>query len=167
MRAAYIGLGANLGDPAQQLRFAVERIGRIPGVRMRAISRFYRSPPMGPPDQPDYCNAVVVVETAVPARALLDALIEIERAAGRVRGAQKWGPRQLDLDLLLVDGEFIDEAGLHLPHPGIGQRNFVLQPLLDVAPDLEVPGLGKVRLLVDALGGAGLEPWFDPVKPSR
>lgn len=159
-RAAYIGLGANVGSPAEQLRFAVERIAAMPGLQLRAVSRFYRSPPMGPPDQPDYCNAVVSVLTDLPSRNLLDALIEIERAAGRVRGGHKWGPRELDLDLLHVEGESVDEPGLRLPHPGIASRAFVLQPLCEVAPDLDIPTVGRIAALAGTAECAQLVPWF-------
>lgn len=159
MTSAYVGLGANLGEPAAQLRTALEAIAQLPDTRVAATSRFYRSAPMGPPEQPDYCNAVCEIETALTPRALLESLIGIERAVGRIRGAERWGPRRLDLDLLHVDGVTMDEPGLHLPHPGIGKRNFVLVPLAELAPTLEIPGLGNVTDRARAAGTDGLGLW--------
>lgn len=159
MTSAYVGLGANLGEPAVQLRTALDAIARLPGTRVVATSRFYRSAPMGPAGQPDYCNAVCELETALAPRALLEALIAIERAVGRIRGAERWGPRRLDLDLLHVEGVTMDEPGLHLPHPGIAQRNFVLVPLAELAPVLEIPGLGRVADRAQEAGTEGLSLW--------
>lgn len=159
MTTAYVGLGANLGEPAAQLRTALEAIGRLPDTRVIATSRFYRSAPMGPPEQPDYCNAVCALETSLAPRVLLEALIGIERAVGRIRGAERWGPRRLDLDLLHVEGLAMDEPGLHLPHPGIAQRNFVLVPLAELAPVLEIPGLGPVADRAAQAGTDGLSLW--------
>ena len=159
MTSAYVGLGANLGEPAAQLRTALEAIRQLPETRVVAVSRFYRSAPMGPPEQPDYCNAVCEVDSTLAPRALLEALIAIERAVGRIRGAERWGPRRLDLDLLHVEGVVMDEPGLHLPHPGIGQRNFVLVPLAELAPTLEIPGLGRVADRARDSGTDGLSLW--------
>lgn len=162
MRSAYVGLGANLGDPATQLRAALQALAQVPGCEVLDVSRFYRSAPMGPSDQPDYCNAVCVLRSPLSPRALLEALIAIERQAGRVRGGERWGPRSLDLDLLHVEGVAMDEPGLHLPHPGIGYRNFVLVPLADVAPGLHIPGLGTIGPLAIASGSTGLTLWDEP-----
>lgn len=159
MHTAYIGLGANLGQPAEQLRAAVAAIAALPSTRMLHVSRFFRSAPMGPADQPDYCNAACCVQTALAPRDLLAAMIAIERKAGRVRGGPRWGPRALDLDLLHVVGVVCDEPGLRLPHPGIAQRNFVLTPLAEVAPDLEIAGIGPVQERAATLGRDGLELW--------
>lgn len=159
MYSAYVGLGANLGDPAAQLRAALVAIAALPDTTLAAASSLYRSAPMGPAGQPDYCNAVCRIETGLAPRALLDALIGIERAAGRIRGGERWGARQLDLDVLHVDGVVLDEPGLHLPHPGIAQRNFVLVPLAEIAPDLHVPGLGSVAARAQACGREGLRSW--------
>lgn len=159
MYSAYVGLGANLGDPAAQLRAAARAIAALPETRLRAGSRLYRSAPMGPAGQPDYCNAVVHIDTNLAPRALLDALIGIERAAGRVRGGERWGARQLDLDILHVEGIALDEPGLHLPHPGLAQRNFVLAPFAEIAPALDVPGLGRITALAERAGTAGLSLW--------
>jgi 2-amino-4-hydroxy-6-hydroxymethyldihydropteridine diphosphokinase len=156
---AYIGLGANLGDPATQVRGALVAIAGIPGCAVLNVSGLYRSAPMGPAGQPDYCNAVAEIETTLAPRALLDALLAIERSAGRQRGGDRWGPRILDLDLLHVDGVTLDEPGLHLPHPGLAARNFVAVPLAEIAPDLDIPGLGRAADLARAAGQAGLGPW--------
>lgn len=162
MTSAYIGLGANLGEPPVQLRIALAAIAQLPDTRVVATSRFYRSAPMGPPEQPDYCNAVCEIDTELSPRVLLEALIGIERAVGRTRGGERWGPRRLDLDLLHVQGVVIDEPGLHLPHPGIAQRNFVLVPLAELAPALEIPGLGSVAQRAHEVGSEGLRLW-DPL----
>jgi 2-amino-4-hydroxy-6-hydroxymethyldihydropteridine diphosphokinase len=115
---------------------------------------------MGPP-QPDYCNAVCVLETPASPEVLMQTLLAIERGAGRVRDGSRWGPRQLDLDLLHVEGVVSDRAELRLPHPGIGLRNFVLVPLADVAPSLEVPGVGRVDIAAQRAGRNGLTRWQD------
>ncbi|TDU24407.1 2-amino-4-hydroxy-6-hydroxymethyldihydropteridine diphosphokinase [Panacagrimonas perspica] len=159
MYSAYVGLGANLGDPAAQLRAALDAIAALDGTRIVATSRFYRSAPMGPPDQPEYCNAVCQVQTALSPRDLLDALIGIERTAGRIRSGERWGPRRLDLDLLHVEGIAMDEPGLHLPHPGIASRNFVLVPLAELAPQLQIPSLEPIDTLARTVGMEGLSAW--------
>lgn len=159
MYFAFVGLGANLGDPAAQLRAALQAIAALPGTQLLAVSRFYRSAPMGPSGQPDYCNAVCRIQTALAPRELLDALIGIERDAGRIRGGERWGARQLDLDILHVEGVALDEPGLHLPHPGIARRNFVLAPLAEIAPALELPGLGRMDECARAYGTEGLALW--------
>jgi len=153
--AAYIGLGANLGDPPAQLRAALEQLARTPGVRLQQVSRFYRSAPLGPAAQPDYCNAVCAVDTELDADALLDVLQGIEDAAGRVRG-ERWGARLLDLDLLWMDGIVSDTARLRLPHPQLHLRAFVLVPLAELAPQLQLPGLASVAQLAAATDRSGL-----------
>lgn len=153
---AHIGLGANLGDPAEGLRWALRRIAAL--GELSAQSALYRSAPMGPPGQPDYCNAVCLLETTLDARSLLDALLAIERETGRVRDA-KWGPRTLDLDLLHVEGQQSSVSSLRLPHPGIALRNFVLVPWAEFAADLVVPGLGRVGDAAAAIGTQGLARW--------
>lgn len=159
MYTAYIGLGANLGDPAAQLRDALGAIAQLPGTDVTATSRFYRSAPMGPPLQPHYCNAVCRVNTALAPRDLLDSLIAIELAVGRVRGDERWGPRLLDLDLLHVVGFSLDEDGLRLPHPGLAERNFVLVPMAEIEPGLHIPGVGSVATIAAAVGRDGLDFW--------
>jgi 2-amino-4-hydroxy-6-hydroxymethyldihydropteridine diphosphokinase len=141
---AYIGIGSNLSDPRAQVLTALERIAAIEGLRLVSRSKLYGSPPLGPTDQPDYVNAVAGVLTLLAPGALLAELHGVERAAGRPEKRERWGPRVLDLDLLVYGRERSSEAGLTLPHPGIVERSFVLYPLADVAPDLDVPGMGRV-----------------------
>ncbi len=156
---AYVGLGSNLDDPAAQIRAALDAIGRIAGIRVLAVSSLYRSPPMGPPEQPEYCNAVCVVECGIAPSMLMSQLLEIERQAGRVRGGEHWGPRRIDLDLLHVEGVSSATAGLRLPHPGIAQRNFVLAPLAEIAPQLRIPGVGAVAELAARIPRDDLSMW--------
>jgi 2-amino-4-hydroxy-6-hydroxymethyldihydropteridine diphosphokinase len=156
MNRAHIGLGANLGDPLTQLRTALAALGTL--GQIQAVSPFYRTPPMGPADQPDFCNAVAILRTALAPPALMQALLGIERAAGRVRDI-KWGPRVLDLDLLHVDGFELRTPDLTLPHPGIAQRSFVLKPWADIAPTECIPGVGCVGDLARALDATAIEPW--------
>ncbi len=155
---AYIGLGSNLDDPQSQLQRAVEALRHIPESRLTAISRFYRSKPMGPADQPDYLNGVAMFDTCLEPLALLDALQAIEQAQGRVRKGERWGPRTLDLDLLLYGAEVIEQPRLQVPHPGILQRNFVLQPLFDLAPELTFPDGLTLREALSRVDREGLEP---------
>ncbi|QXP87105.1 2-amino-4-hydroxy-6-hydroxymethyldihydropteridine diphosphokinase [Methylococcus capsulatus] len=145
---AYIGLGGNLGNAAETVRTARRAIGAVPGVRELAFSSLYRSAPMGPSGQPDYVNAVMAVATSLAPQALLHALQRIERIHGRVRTGERWGPRTLDLDLLLYDDLVLDTETLRLPHPGIAEREFVLYPLAEIAPDLDIPDRGPLRELV-------------------
>lgn len=154
---AYVGLGSNLDDPPSQLRRACEALARLPKTRLVAVSSFYRNPPMGMSGQPDFVNGAAGLVTRLPPRELLTALKGIERAHGRNRAsAGRWGPRQLDLDLLIYGDARIDEEGLTLPHPGITQRNFVLFPLLEIAPGLTIPGCGQVKDLAARLDRTGL-----------
>jgi 2-amino-4-hydroxy-6-hydroxymethyldihydropteridine diphosphokinase len=154
---AYVALGSNLGDSQQQLLHAIDALANLPHTRVQARSRFYRTPPWGVRDQPDFLNAVVTLETSLPPHTLLEALLEIERAAGRQRDGVRWGPRKLDLDLLHVDGHTISDETLTLPHPHIAQRAFVLLPLHDVAPALEIPGQGQVDELLRTVDTQGCE----------
>lgn len=156
---AYIGLGANLGDPPAQLRAALHGIAAF--GRIVATSPFYRSAPMGPADQPAFCNAACRLDTSLAPEALMQGLLDIEQRMGRQRSV-KWGPRTIDLDLLHVDGQQCASDRLTLPHPGIAQRNFVLAPLLDVAEaDLRIPGLPPLDRALQAIGRDGLELWRD------
>ncbi|HZP11996.1 MAG TPA: 2-amino-4-hydroxy-6-hydroxymethyldihydropteridine diphosphokinase [Nevskiaceae bacterium] len=159
MAQAFIALGANLGDPHAQVRAALERIRALPGVTLLATSRFYRSAPIGPPGQPFYCNAVCSIRTGWPPAMLLGALQGIEDAAGRKRDGERWGPRSLDLDLLMYDALELDTPSLTLPHPQMHLRNFVLAPLAEIAPGLTVPGRGNVIELLAAAGNGGLTLW--------
>lgn len=141
---AYIGLGGNLGGPAECLRRARKAVAAIPQVRETAFSSLYRSAPMGPQDQPEYVNAVMAVETDLPPLDLLRALQAVETAFGRVRIGERWGPRTLDLDILLYGRQILDTEFLVVPHPGLSLREFVLYPLLEIAPGLEIPGQCRV-----------------------
>jgi 2-amino-4-hydroxy-6-hydroxymethyldihydropteridine diphosphokinase len=154
---AYIALGSNLGDSRQQLRTAIEALAALPHSRVLARSHIYRTPPWGMVNQPDFLNAVVVLETPLEPHDLLDALLEIEQAAGRQRSGERWGPRTLDLDLLHVAGETASGERLTLPHPHIAQRAFVLLPLSEVAPELEIPGQGRVADLLRVVDTQGCE----------
>ncbi|MEM6511908.1 MAG: 2-amino-4-hydroxy-6-hydroxymethyldihydropteridine diphosphokinase [Pseudomonadota bacterium] len=141
---AFIGVGSNLSHPVQQVEAAFERIDGMPETRLTATSSLYRSSPFGGIEQPDYVNAVAGVSTNLDARALLEALLSIEQQQGRERDGSRWGPRVIDLDLLIYGSDTVDEPGLQVPHPGIAQRNFVLLPLGELAPDLVIPGLGAL-----------------------
>ncbi len=154
---AYIGLGSNLGDPPAQLRRALASLERLPEIEGLRVSSFYRTPPMGPPGQPDYVNAVAECRTGLDPEALLDALQAIERAQGRVRTGVRWGPRTLDLDLLALDALRIETPRLRLPHPGIPERAFVLVPWAELAPDWVLPGLGRIRDLLSRVDVSGIE----------
>lgn len=148
---AYIGLGSNLQDPPAQLARAVSALRARPGIEVRRLSPLYRSDPWGDPQQPDYCNAVAELATSLSPRALLGEMLAIEAAQGRVRGRDmRYGPRTLDLDLLLHGECEMAEAGLVLPHPRMHERGFVLLPLYDLAPTLAIPGLGPVSGLLRA-----------------
>ena len=156
---AYLGLGANLGQPAEQLESAMLEIAALPGTRLIARSTLYRSHPVGPPGQPDYCNAVCCIETDLTPLALLDALQAIEDAAGRQRGTIRWAARLLDLDILHIEGQIIETPRLKLPHPQLTRRNWVLMPLAEISPSLDIPGVGPVDELAAELGSAGLRQW--------
>jgi 2-amino-4-hydroxy-6-hydroxymethyldihydropteridine diphosphokinase len=152
---AWVGLGSNLDDPLTQVRTAITELDAIERCSLQASSSLYASPPMGPADQPDYVNAVVRLRTTLPALALLDALQAIEQRHARVRG-RHWGPRTLDLDLLLYAQMTIDTARLTVPHPGIAGRNFVLYPLAELDRTLVIPGQGVVGDLLDRCPVTGL-----------
>jgi 2-amino-4-hydroxy-6-hydroxymethyldihydropteridine diphosphokinase len=153
---AFVALGANLGNPAGQLQDAFAAIDALPRTRLVARSALYRTAPVGGPPQPDYLNAVAHIRTTLSARALLDALLDIERAAGRVR-AERNGPRVLDLDLILYGAGRTSEPGLEVPHPRLHERAFVLAPLAEIAPEHLVPDRGRVRDLLAALAGQRIE----------
>ena len=134
-RRALLGLGSNLGDRLAHLQHAVDRLAATPGIAVVAVSRVYETEPIGP-DQPDYLNAVVALDTELTARALLEVAQRLEADAQRVR-RERWGPRTLDVDVLLVGDEQVDEPDLEIPHPRLHERAFVRIPLADVAPDVE------------------------------
>jgi 2-amino-4-hydroxy-6-hydroxymethyldihydropteridine diphosphokinase len=154
---AYIGLGSNLDCPVRQVRRARAELSRLPGSRLVGFSPLYLSPPLGPVGQPDYVNAVAALDTRLPPLTLLHRLFELERRHGRVR-QQRWGPRTLDLDLLLYGPLCLRQNGLILPHPELHRRSFVLYPLTDLASDLVVPQRGRLAQLRARCGRHGLRP---------
>jgi len=148
MARAFIALGSNLNHPRTQVLRGLETLARLPQTELVARSRLYRSAPWGVREQPDFVNAAAELQTTLEPRELLDALLVIERNTGRERNGRRWGPRVLDLDLLLYGNHVLHEPGLTLPHPHLHERAFVLLPLNDLAPDLDVPGRGLVRELL-------------------
>jgi 2-amino-4-hydroxy-6-hydroxymethyldihydropteridine diphosphokinase len=155
---AYIGLGSNLEKPQQQVKDALAELGKLPESRLLKASSLYRSDPVGPAGQPDYINAVVELSTQLTAESLLDELQSLEKQHGRVRNGVRWGPRPLDLDLLLYGQETIDTARLKVPHPHMTERAFVLFPLVEIAPiDLQVPGKGSLADLLKSISEDGIE----------
>jgi 2-amino-4-hydroxy-6-hydroxymethyldihydropteridine diphosphokinase len=153
---AFVGLGSNLGERETTLRAAIGRLRTIPNVEVRAVSSLRDTEPVGYVDQPRFLNGVVELETSLSARALLGVLLELERAFGRDRAtAPPLGPRTLDLDLLLYGDATIDEPLLEVPHPRLHERRFVLEPLAELDPDLEVPGHGSVQALLAKLHSSG------------
>jgi 2-amino-4-hydroxy-6-hydroxymethyldihydropteridine diphosphokinase len=153
---AYIGVGSNLDEPGSQVSRAFKSLAEIPDTRVILTSPLYSSKPMGPVEQPDFVNAVVGVLTQLDAMLLLSRMRAIESAFGRPDRHEKWGPRVIDLDLLVFGRERRTDQHLVLPHPGVVERNFVLYPLADIAPDLEVPGLGRVAELKGRVVSRGL-----------
>ncbi len=136
---AYIGMGSNLADPIGQLKDAIHALTTLHGCELIACSSLYASKPMGPQDQPDYVNAVACLKTELKPLTLLKELQQIEQIQGRQRNGQRWGPRTLDLDILLIDQEQINTPELQVPHYGMQSREFVLYPLQEIAPDLQLP----------------------------
>ncbi len=155
---AYVGLGSNLDDPAQQIRRALDALGKIPRTRLLRHSRSYRTAPWGITEQPAFVNAVAELASELAPRELLDALLAIERAHGRRRDGSQWGPRTLDLDLLTYAQLQLTEPGLALPHPHIGARAFVLVPLAELDASLLIPGAGVVRDLLARVDATGCVP---------
>ena len=152
MTRAYVALGSNLGDREATLRAAVEALGGEPGIEVVAVSRFVDTEPVGYLNQPRFLNGAVALDTTLPARELLEVLLAVERRFGRVReDVPAQGPRTLDLDLLLFGDAEIDEPGLRVPHPRLHERRFVLEPLADLDPALEVPGRGRVEEILARL----------------
>jgi 2-amino-4-hydroxy-6-hydroxymethyldihydropteridine diphosphokinase len=144
-RPAYVGIGSNLQTPSRQVETAFELLGDIPDTRLIAHSHLYRSAPFGGVEQADFVNAVAALLTRLDAHAFFSELQAIEFARGREPGGVRWGPRVLDLDLLVYSDEIIEDSDLIVPHAGIGERNFVLLPLRELAPELMIPGLGRVK----------------------
>jgi 2-amino-4-hydroxy-6-hydroxymethyldihydropteridine diphosphokinase len=153
---AYVGIGSNLDQPAEQVQRALDALSQLPQTRLVLQSSLYGSKPLGPALQPDFVNAVAGLLTQLPAAAFFGALRALESVLGREPSRVRWGPRRIDLDLLLFDAERLDSAELTLPHPGIVQRNFVLYPLLEMAPELNVPGRGRVAELAARVDAAGI-----------
>jgi len=148
MATVFIGLGSNLSNPVQQVTEACAEIAALKKVRFIKFSSLYQSPPMGPSNQPDYINAVAEIATSLTADELLAELQAIERHHGRVRSEQQWSARTLDLDMLLYGEKIINSERLVIPHMGLYERAFVLYPLLEIAPDLDIPGYGAIAELV-------------------
>ncbi len=143
--AAFVGLGGNVGDAKAALRAAFAELDALPGTRLLRASRLYRTPAWGVEDQPDFVNAAAMLETALSAQELLGRLLAIEREHGRDRETGlRWGPRTLDLDLLLYGDAVLDEPGLHVPHPRLHERAFALVPLAEIAPEAVIPGIGRI-----------------------
>lgn len=156
MTTAYVALGANLDDPRSQVLQALDELDGIPESRVVCRSSLYRTASVGYPDGPDFINAVARLDTALDARPLLDALLELEKRHGRRRSVPN-APRTLDLDLLLYADRVFHEEGLTLPHPRLHERAFVLAPLAEIAPDAIVPGRGRVADLLDRVDRSGVE----------
>ncbi len=148
---AYVGIGSNLDSPRDQVGRAIVALAAIEDTVLVRTSPMYLSAPLDGSEQPDYINAVCALLTRLDADTLLKSLQDIERAQGRSRDGEKWGPRTLDLDLLVYSSTSMDKKDLKLPHPGISERNFVLLPLLDIAPHLQIPGQGSVTGLAAAI----------------
>jgi 2-amino-4-hydroxy-6-hydroxymethyldihydropteridine diphosphokinase len=148
---AYVGLGANLGDRAETIAQALELLDDVEGVAVVAVSSLRETEPWGPVEQPAFLNGAVALETTLEPHELLAVLLDVERRLGRIRGGERFGPRTIDLDLLVQDDVVTDQPGLELPHPRLHERRFALEPLAELAPDLVVPGRGPVRELLSAV----------------
>jgi 2-amino-4-hydroxy-6-hydroxymethyldihydropteridine diphosphokinase len=160
MTIAYVGLGSNLAEPRKQIEAALKNLADLPRTRLIAHSRLYSTEPWGRSDQPSFVNAVAAIDTQLSARDLLEALLAIERGVGRQRDGERWGPRILDLDILIYGDVRIDEPALHVPHPRLQERAFALVPLAEIAPELDIPGVGRVSdqlLRIDASTCTALE----------
>jgi len=154
---AYVAIGSNLDDPRSQVERAFAALGELRGSQLVARSSLYRSRPLGPVAQPDFVNAVAGMVTTLGPAEMLAELKATEARLGRATPIERWGPRLIDLDLLVHGGARIDEPGLRLPHPGLAGRAFVLVPLAEFAADLDVPGVGRVRALAARVGRDDLE----------
>jgi len=151
MARVYVGLGANLGDREATIRRALELLDSDQDVRVVAVSTLRETDPVGFADQPRFLNGAALIETDLGAREVLDRLLRVERALGRTRDGPRWGPRTIDLDLLVHGSQVVDEPGLRVPHPRLAERRFVLEPLAELDPELVVPGLGAVETLLASL----------------
>ena len=151
MPLVYVGLGSNLGDREQTIRAALARLEADPEIVVVAVSSLRETDPVGYTDQPKFLNGAAALRTELLPSALLERLLQVERDLGRERSGRRYGPRTIDLDLLLFGSEEVDEPGLRIPHPRLAEREFVLEPLAELDSDLEVPGRGSVRALLAAL----------------
>ena len=151
MERVYVGLGANLGDREATIRRALQLLDSDEDVRVVAVSTLRETEPVGLVDQPRFVNGAALLETELSPREVLDRLLRVERALGRTREGPRWGPRTIDLDLLVHDSAIVDEPGLRVPHPRLAERRFVLEPLAELDPELVVPGLGPVATLLASL----------------
>ncbi|WBU48607.1 2-amino-4-hydroxy-6-hydroxymethyldihydropteridine diphosphokinase [Kosakonia pseudosacchari] len=159
MTLAYIALGSNLASPLDQVNAAITALGEIPQSRIVAVSSLYRTPPLGPPDQPDYLNAAVALETALEPETLLDHTQGIELQQGRVRKAERWGPRTLDLDIMLFGNLTLNTERLTVPHYDMKNRGFMLWPLFEIAPDLHFPDGTSLQEILANLNAPKPDAW--------
>ncbi|WGV99868.1 2-amino-4-hydroxy-6-hydroxymethyldihydropteridine diphosphokinase [Vibrio sp. YMD68] len=159
MVIAYIAVGSNLADPVGQANDAIEALKHLPNSSQLSASQLYSSSPMGPQDQPDYINAMVAIETQLTPLELLDCTQAIEQEQGRVRKDDRWGPRTLDLDIILYGNEVIDSERLVVPHYGMKEREFVLYPLAEIAPNLTLPDGTELQELLNEVDLNGLRTW--------
>ncbi len=151
MHTAYIGIGSNLGERAVTIRDALELLAADPDLEVEAVSAIRETDPVGVLDQPRFLNAAIRLATELAPRSLLERLLAVEQQLGRVRSGERYGPRTIDLDLLLYGDEIVDEPGLRVPHPRLAERRFVLEPLAELDPGLVVPGLGPIQALLAEL----------------
>ncbi|MDM4533747.1 2-amino-4-hydroxy-6-hydroxymethyldihydropteridine diphosphokinase [Klebsiella oxytoca] len=159
MTLAYIAIGSNLASPLEQVNAAVNALAEIPDSRVISVSSFYRTPPLGPQDQPDYLNAAVALETSLAPEALLDHTQRIEQQQGRTRKAERWGPRTLDLDIMLFGEEVLNTPRLTVPHYDMKNRSFMLWPLFEIAPELRFPDGLALRDVLATLGAEKPARW--------
>ncbi|EGQ7996277.1 2-amino-4-hydroxy-6-hydroxymethyldihydropteridine diphosphokinase [Vibrio vulnificus] len=159
MITAYIAIGSNLADPVVQAKSAIEALKQLPKSRFLCVSQLYSSTPMGPQNQPDYINAVAAIETELTPLELLDCTQAIELEQGRVRKEERWGPRTLDLDIILYGDEVLDSERLTVPHYGMKEREFVLYPLAEIAPNLTLPDGTELSQLLTIVDKNGLGIW--------
>lgn len=151
MHTAYIGIGSNLGEREVTIRDALELLAADPGLEVEAVSSIRETDPVGVVDQPRFLNAAIRLATDLAPYPLLERLLAVEQQLGRVRTGERYGPRTIDLDLLLYGDEIVDEPGLSIPHPRLAERRFVLEPLVELDPGLVVPGLGPIQALLSEL----------------
>ncbi|WP_260259893.1 2-amino-4-hydroxy-6-hydroxymethyldihydropteridine diphosphokinase [Vibrio intestinalis] len=160
MITAYIAIGSNLADPVSQANDAIEALKTLPRSEFLAASQLYSSTPMGPQNQPDYINAVAAIKTELTPLELLDCTQAIELEQGRVRKDERWGPRTLDLDIILYGNEVMDSERLTIPHYGMREREFVLYPLAEIAPNLQLPDGTELQQLLTQVDRNGLRIWL-------